>query len=619
MSSSAEPSTEISPAALHDAAPPRLDRWFYLAILLAALVILPRSILIARAHSPVADTEYHLARGYFYLTHDPAERRVIPNDGPLGQALTALPLLPLGLHPDPPAPDREATPFPSALASDRAFLLIAVWKSLLFLPAAALAFHWSRQLYGLTSAWLALALLLVDPTFAAHIPLTTVDVLGVEAILFACYLAWCYTLSPTRPRLLAASVAIAVALMTKQNAVAVPAVFVGYVLVNWVLRPRRATPTPPPSNNLVLRRITTAALLTLLCVWALTIFDISRPADRLQDNWAATAPRVREAVLPVLQHRWPAGAYVATLAATWNHNHVGALTFLNGQLQWRGFPHYYPAVATYKIPLGHALILLLALLSLTWRRPRWDELSLLLPLILLIALLQWSNTQVGFRHALPAYLFALMLASRCVARERIADCRLPIADSSRAADGEPRNDTGAASAATDPATQPSRTGSQSAIGNPKSAISTLPTLLASLALLASLLHTLTYHPDYLSYTNRPLPKPWLHINDSDIDWGQAVKQIRLWVDTHVPPDRPVHVRYAFTPPAYAARLLGDRVHLLSPTDPVPTTGLLILSPGVEAGLLGPYDRYAPFRMLTPLAIIGHAVPVYDLDHPIPQR
>ena len=41
----------------------RFDRHLWLAVLLAAAVLLPRAILIANAHSECYDDEYHLFRG----------------------------------------------------------------------------------------------------------------------------------------------------------------------------------------------------------------------------------------------------------------------------------------------------------------------------------------------------------------------------------------------------------------------------------------------------------------------------------------------------------------------------------------------------------------------------
>src|SRR5437016_4254128 len=184
----------------------RFDKPLALAIALAAAVLLPRSILIMRAQSERVDDEYHLIRGIQYLKrHLNNEVKLPLNDPPFGEGLTALPLWFARCWPK--GAKVESGLWGYRLSADHILILLGIWKALLFLPAAALIFTWTRQVYNVAAAWLALALVLIDPTFAAHIPLPTLDVLGVEGILFACYFLWQYFERPSWPRLLAAAVA----------------------------------------------------------------------------------------------------------------------------------------------------------------------------------------------------------------------------------------------------------------------------------------------------------------------------------------------------------------------------------------------------------------------------
>ena len=43
-----------------------------------------------------------------------------------------------------------------------------------------------------------------------------------------------------------------------------------------------------------------------------------------------------------------------------------------------------------------------------------------------------------------------------------------------------------------------------------------------------------YHPDYLCYINAPVRKPYLAISDSNVDWGQSLKQVKAWLDARAP-------------------------------------------------------------------------------------
>ena len=168
---------------------------------------------------------------------------------------------------------------------------------------------------------------------------------------------------------------------------------------------------------------------------------------------------------------------------------VGTLVaYLNRRAEHdQGWWYYFPVVATYKVPLGIAAVLLLGLISIGWERPRWAEWGLFVPCVAWGALMINSKVNIGFRHFLPAYVFLVMLSSRCVARAGIGLVpRWPGRPSRRRASTR-----------------------------------------------------LSFHPDYLSYLNAPRSKPYLTISDSNVDWGQSLKQVRDWLDAHPAPARPI--------------------------------------------------------------------------------
>jgi len=179
---------------------------------------------------------------------------------------------------------------------------------------------------------------------------------------------------------------------------------------------------------------------------------------------------------------------------------------------------------------------------------------------MLTGMLMASRINIGFRHFLPAYVFMLMLAGRCVA------------------------------------------------GGGKWV------LVASwCAVGAALMHTLSFGPDYLSYVSFPRHKAYLDINDSNVDWGQGVKEIAAWLDEHPPRlTKKVYVGDAWNT-QFVEYKLKNRVVALNMFGAPPREGLLILSPMWEAGLWGMNPSYAALRACEPVAMIGHAIPVYDLD------
>src|SRR3954462_14304742 len=68
----------------------RFDRSFWLAMLLTAAVVIPRSLSIAHAHSESYDDHYHLSHGLVRLTRE--RFKTTYNDPPFGETVLALPL-----------------------------------------------------------------------------------------------------------------------------------------------------------------------------------------------------------------------------------------------------------------------------------------------------------------------------------------------------------------------------------------------------------------------------------------------------------------------------------------------------------------------------------------------
>ncbi len=107
---------------------------------------------------------------------------------------------------------------------------------------------------------------------------------------------------------------------------------------------------------------------------------------------------------------------------------------------------------------------------------------------------------------------------------------------------------------------------------------------------------------------------WL--DDSNVDWGQGMKQLRTWLAAH-PPQGPLRLGYfgSIRPETYGVEAMGVRVDdLLVPPQP----GVYVLSAHVLARALarlrelhgdGPENWLLHARLS---AIVGHAYYVYDI-------
>jgi hypothetical protein len=529
----------------------RPDRQLWLALLLSAAVLLPRAILIAGAHSECYDDEYHLFRGARFLSKD--LEGLAQSDPPVGEGLTALPLALLNRR-----PGWSGGLYDHSLRPETLLLTVALWRSMLFLPVLLAAFHWCRRLYGGRAAWLVLAMLLVEPTVAAHVPLAALDALGMGGILVACYLAWRFFEQPSRGRLAAAAVAAGLALLLKQTAIILPLVALGYAALCWGVRPAREGTGLPAWRAALpgrLRMLAAGALVVAASIWTLLLFDVSRPD--IPPDWLESSPLTRALDRPL-----PGGLYIGSILRSNWHADRGHPSYLFGESRMEGWWYYFPVVMTYKVPIGIGLLMLLGLLSIRASPPRFAEWSLFLPLCAWTALMLLTRINIGMRHFLPAYVFMLLMAGRAL-----------------------------------------RDGGRGM------------SLAAWGALAIAALHVAAFHPDYLSYVNFPRDRVHLSISDSNLDWGQGLKQVRAWIDRRPPDGRPIHLLY-FGDRNSLMRIryyLRDRVIPVAQRGPLPESGLLIASPVWVAGPFDPSGRYAALRALTPIEVIGDSMLVFDLD------
>ncbi len=567
-----DPHTERLESA-NDAESRATVRHLQLALLVSVAVLIPRSLLIARAHSESLDDTYHLTRGLAYWTRSIGTRDLSMNDPPLAEGLIALPMLATNLLEGRAADDDRLYDVPGR--AETITERVALGNVILALPLFGLVFLWVRRVYGLRSAWFALALTLVDPTITALIPIPSLDILGVEGIILGCFLAWRYFEQPTSGRLLACAVGTGFALMLKHTAVALPPVVLAFAGLHWGVRPwldRQDWRAWRAALSGRVRALAAIGLVAMATIWALTLFDMSPPISKVgtlhSKEGAAQANLTQARAFRVAAERalgltepWPAGSYLRAFRSGLGHGMAGHNCFLFGERRQTGWWYYFPVVASYKVPLGIAAVLLLGLISVAWERPRWAEWGLLIPCLAWAAFMMNSKVNIGFRHFLPAYLFMLLLASRVVAGNRLGW-----------------------------------------------------SVAAWAGVLLAGVHVASFHPDYLAYINYPRHKPHLAISDSNVDWGQSLKQVRTWIESRPDERRPIAMYYfGKEDQPNVEYYLGSRVTRLTPNDPPPARGLLMISPVQEVGVYDDRDAYRALRSKEPMDIIGRSMLVYDLD------
>ena len=252
--------------------------------------------------------------------------------------------------------------------------------------------------------------------------------------------------------------------------------------------------------------------------------------------------------------------------------------YLDGEWRDQPFPFYYLAALKYKLPLSTLVLILAGLAAMA--RPRPGSLDLRHGLFLLIAALvlpilaSGSSNQIGIRYVLPTIPLLAIFASQ----------------SARWVEG----------------------------WSPRGAMSWRSRMIWLTLCLAPL--SLRFHPHHLAYFNvlagGPAGGRW-HLVDSNLDWGQDLHALKLYLDNHHVPD--VGLAYFGT---VSAAKIGIKSHL--PPSRFPQPGWYAISANyvqgrphalrdtngerVQVGI----DEFGYFRFFEPVASIGYSINVYRL-------
>jgi 4-amino-4-deoxy-L-arabinose transferase-like glycosyltransferase len=286
--------------------------------------------------------------------------------------------------------------------------------------------------------------------------------------------------------------------------------------------------------------------LFLLPVAALILFLARRTGPLLLMGLIATL--VIQAV-----YLSPSGLFLYSLGmqrVNADHN-PDYLVFLGGQLQ-HSFPSYFPMAYLLKEPIAAILLAALGIYAVRRSPARW---YLLLPPAVIFAAHMALADDLGVRYIIPALPFLYLIGGAGAAWliERGLAGRI-------------------------------------AVG----------------ALGAWLIFTsFAVAPDHLSYFNEAAGGPrggpsWL--DDSNVDWGQGLKQLKVWADQNAK-GRPIKLFYfgSFPPAAY-----GWNAEPLDALMKPPAPGLYAVSAHYVARVPAEWLKWPP------AAIVGHALYVFDI-------
>jgi hypothetical protein len=105
----------------------------------------------------------------------------------------------------------------------------------------------------------------------------------------------------------------------------------------------------------------------------------------------------------------------------------------------------------------------------------------------------------------------------------------------------------------------------------------------------------------------------LWLDDSNVDWGQSLKQLKTWLDGNAP-GREILLLNTF---GFPAEVYGIRYHKLEPNDLAvePRPGLYAVTSHMVARIPAYPGASDWLRRMPPLAIAGHSLYIYDTTRP----
>jgi len=551
--------------------------------------------LTSHANTITWDEPDHIYSGYMSWKGDFG---LNPEHPPLVKYIATLPLLGKQLN----VPEMQDRPYRlQAVLGGRDFIFKNDADNLVFRAQMAaaifsllllvIAFLTAREMFGTTAGFIALGLLVFDPTLLGHGGLVTTDAIQACFLLASIYAFYRYVKAPSVGRLALTGLAVGLALASKHSAVLVfPMLIILAVFEVF----RRGSTDDGVRLSLGQRATRYAAVLLIIglvsiaILWAAYGFRYSARGNGLQLNPTKEAqlsrvpsPTEAKVLGGVARLHLLPESYIYGFA----HVLSSAKSF-NSYVFGKSYPHavwfYFPSAMLVKSSLTFLILFVISFWviasgSFTKRR----ELAfLLIPAVIYLAASMAGGMNIGIRHILPVYIFLSVLIAGAIS----------ILIKSRRY-----------------------------------------WLYAVLLLLVfqAISVTRTF-PNYIGYANEAFGGPknvWRYLSDSSADWAQQLHAVKRYTDEH-------NIRNCWF--VYFGTGVIDYNYYQIPCKLLPTVESIWLgvtsdaTPAIDGPVLisavnltgfefgpPPLNPYEQFKNLTPTTAIDNSVFVYDGHFEIP--
>ncbi|HUJ70986.1 MAG TPA: glycosyltransferase family 39 protein [Verrucomicrobiae bacterium] len=468
--------------------------------------------------------------------------------------------------------------------------------SLLGVLLGILVFCWARELVGFWPAVIVLGLYCTEPNVMAHSGLVTTD-LGAACFIFgSVYFAWRTARNFSVGNVVGLTLFFTLAQVSKYSALLLVPILLAFFLVRALV----ATPWPCSLGHLKLLTLRSRktwfafgcvgwlVIVSYVAMWAAYSFRYAPTQAKVEQSrfvMGDEAQRRLPCFTSFMQwvddhHLLPNACAQGFISMTEKTQERHA--YLLGEFSERGWWYYFPLAFLIKTPLA---LLLMALVGLVLCVARWkddwlDSLFVVGPPAAYFVVAMAGHLNIGLRHILPVYPFALLLAGWTI---------MALLPSSTICAG----------------------------------VYWRSIVLAGLCLV-QVAEFAAIYPDCLAFFNGSVGGARHgaeYLVDSNLDWGQGLKLLKVWMTDHQV--HRINLSYFGTAdPAYYGidynPLPGapffDHPRISKPELP----GYIAVSATNLRGLyLSDFARglYAPLQKRQPVAILGHCIYVYWIDEP----
>lgn len=452
--------------------------------------------------------------------------------------------------------------------------MIVIWGMVL----GILVFSWTNEWLGFGPAVCVLAFYSLSPNLMANASLVTTD-LGITCFIFGTiYFLWRTCRRVTALNLAGLTMFFALAIVTKFSALILGPLV---LLLLFVAMSQRSTVT----GKIAAAVVVLLAVASVGAVWAVCGFQYApsqSPSWLLHLENTALAQRTVPGIAHVIgwidAHHLLPNTFTEGFLMFAQSMEPPNPTFLAGTFSNEGWWYYFPVAFLIKTPTAFIVLMFVGLFVCVrrWRRlGLTNELFIVLPIVVYLCAAVTSQYQVGLRHILPIYPFAMLIAA-AAAKELI--------------------------------------------GRPVGRVA-----LAALAMLW-LTTVANVYPNTLTFFNRSVGGPrngYKHLVDSNLDWGQGLKLLKRWMDregvsriglAYFGTADPAYYGIDYTAlPATPSFVLSS---IARPPARPTLPGYVAISATVLSGVYhDPQWRlfYRRFHDKKPVAEIGNSILVYWLD------